>query len=119
MTKPDYPLTQPAFYVLLALHQRERHGYEIMKQVEHDSAGHVAMGPGTLYGIIKRQLAEGFIEESGERPDPAQDDERRRYYRLTASGQRRLGVELERFDQALHRARELGIQVKGASLWLA
>jgi DNA-binding PadR family transcriptional regulator len=117
--QPLQPLTQPAFYVLLALHRQERHGYEIMKQVERDSAGQVTMGPGTLYGIIKRQLAEGLIAESGERPDPERDDERRRYYLLTSSGRARLGAEIQRFEQALHRARELGIQVNGAALWLA
>ena len=112
------PLTQPAFYVLLALLQRERHGYEIMKSVEQESAGQTRLGPGTLYGVIKRLLAEGLIEESGERPDPERDDERRRYYRLTAAGERRLGLELGRFEQAVRRARELGINFEGmAQLW--
>jgi len=119
MKQSNQPLTQPAFYVLLALHQRDRHGYEIMKQVEHDSGGHITMGPGTLYGIIKRQLAEGLIAESGDRPDQDRDDERRRYYRLTPAGRQRLGAELQRFNQALHRARELGISLNGAALWLA
>jgi len=113
------PLTQPAFYVLLALHQHERHGYEIMKSVEQESGGSTRLGPGTLYGVIKRLLGEGLIEESGERPDPERDDERRRYYRLTAAGRQRLGVELGRLDQAVRRARELGINFAGAAAWTA
>ena len=114
------PLTPPAFYVLLALHQRERHGYEIMKNVEQESGGKIAMGPGTLYGVVKRLLNEGLIEESGERPDPERDDERRRYYRLNAAGRQRLGTELQRFEQAVRRARELGISINGmARLWTA
>ena len=103
------PLTPPALYMLMALHQQERHGYEIMKTVEADSGGQVRLGPGTLYGLVKRLLAEGLIAESGERPDPALDDERRRYYRLTAEGRRRLGAELGRLDQAVSRARRMGV----------
>jgi DNA-binding PadR family transcriptional regulator len=110
--KDTQPLTQPAFYVLLSLHQRERHGYEIMKQVERDSGDQVKIGPGTLYGVVKRLLAEGLIEESADRPDPERDDERRRYYRLTLSGRARLGMELQRFDQAVRRAHELGLNFK-------
>lgn len=120
MSKSVQPITQPAFYVLLALSQRERHGYEIMKSVEQDSGGQTRLGPGTLYGVIKRLLSEGLIEESGERPVAERDDERRRYYRLTAAGKRRLGLELERFDQAVKKARELGISFnERASIWAA
>jgi DNA-binding PadR family transcriptional regulator len=103
------PLTAPAFYMLLALSQRERHGYDIMKTVAGDSAGKVRMGPGTLYGLVKRMLAEGLIAESEERPDPAFDNERRRYYRLTDEGRRRLGVELQRYEQAVKRAHQIGV----------
>lgn len=95
------PLTPAVFYILLALSSRERHGYEIMKQVVRDSARRVAMGPGTLYGSIKRMLADGLIEEAGERPDPAVDDERRRYYRLTERGRACLAAELQRYQDAL------------------
>lgn len=119
MSNSIQPLTPPAFYVLLALHQRERHGYEIMKSVEQESGGKIAMGPGTLYGVVKRLLGEGLIEESGERPDPDRDDERRRYYRLTPAGRQRLGTELQRFEQAVRRAREMGVTFDGAQLWTA
>ena len=64
------------------------HGYAIMRRVEELTDGAVTMGPGTLYGAVKRMLADGLIEETAERPDPALDDQRRRYYRVTALGER-------------------------------
>lgn len=81
-----HPLTPAAFHLLLALADGEKHGYAIMQAVALRTRGEVRMGPGTLYGLIKRMLADGWIEELDERPDPALDDERRRYYRLTSSG---------------------------------
>jgi DNA-binding PadR family transcriptional regulator len=62
------------------------------------TGGQVEMGPGTLYGTIKRMLKAGLIEESDERPDPELDDERRRYYRLTGFGRRVLAAEVERLS---------------------
>lgn len=90
------PLTPAVFHILLALADGEKHGYGIMQEVEAVSAGQVNMGPGTLYGSIKRMLASGLIEESDERPDPALDDERRRYYRLTPFGQQVVTAEARR-----------------------
>ncbi len=90
------PLTPAVFHILLALAEGERHGYAIMQAVEADTKGGFQMGPGTLYGSIKRMLAAGLIEESGERPDPELDDERRRYYRLSGFGRRVLTAEAER-----------------------
>src|SRR5215472_13147151 len=75
-TRPLAPLTPAVFYILLALAGGDKHGYEIMKQVKLDSQGQVKMGTGTLYGSLKRMLADGLVEEAGERPDPALDDER-------------------------------------------
>lgn len=100
-TKPLTPLTPAVFYILLALASRERHGYEIMKQVKHDSQEQVTMGTGTLYGSLKRMLADGLIEEAGERPDPALDDERRRYYRLTDLGRQAFIAELQRYNNVV------------------
>ena len=80
------PLTPAVFHILLALTDSEKHGYAIMQEVEQISGGTVNMGPGTLYGSIKRMLAAGLIAESDERPDPEMDDQRRRYYRLTGLG---------------------------------
>lgn len=80
------PLTSAVFHILLALAGGERHGYGIMQEIAETTQGQMRIGPGTLYRSIKHMLTVGLIEESGERPDPTLDDERRRYYRLTAFG---------------------------------
>jgi DNA-binding PadR family transcriptional regulator len=90
------PLTPAVFHILLALADGEKHGYAIMQEVEDMTRGKVQMGPGTLYGSIKRMLAAGLIKESDDRPDPDLDDERRRYYRQTGLGRRVLREETER-----------------------
>ena len=90
------PLTPAVFNILLALADGEKHGYAIMLEVENNTQGGVKMGPGTLYGSIKRMLESGLIGEAGERPDPALDDQRRRYYELTGLGGRVLRLEAER-----------------------
>jgi DNA-binding PadR family transcriptional regulator len=95
------PLTPAVFYILLALASSEKHGYEIMKQVKQDSQGQVKMGTGTLYGSLKRMLADGLIEEAGERPAPERDDERRRYYRLTDLGRQAFQAELQRYNEVV------------------
>ena len=71
------PLTPAMFHILLSLSDTERHGYGIIKEVETSTANKVRLGPGTLYGLIKKLLTDGLIEESEERPDPKLDDERR------------------------------------------
>lgn len=100
------PLTPAVLHILLALADGERHGYGIMKEVEGRSGGEVRLGPGTLYGAIKRMVADGLIEESGERPDPEMDDQRRRYYRITDFGRRVGGAEAERLRSLVITARE-------------
>jgi DNA-binding PadR family transcriptional regulator len=95
------PLTPAVFSILLALASSEKHGYEIMKQVKQDSQGQVTMGTGTLYGSLKRMLADGLIEEAGEKPDPTRADERRRYYRLTELGRRAFASELQRYARVV------------------
>ncbi len=92
------PLTPAVFHILLALSNGERHGYGIMKQVEADSKGKVIMGPGTLYGSLKRMLDAGLVKESDKRIDPELDDERRIYYQITGMGAEALAAELERFQ---------------------
>ncbi len=99
------PLTPAVFHILLALTDGDKHGYGIMKDVETQTAGRLKLGPGTLYGTIKRLLAAGLIAEADERPDPALDDERRRYYRLTALGHQFAVQETERLAQAVKAAR--------------
>ena len=99
------PLTPAMFHILLALVDRERHGYHIMQEVDESTEGSVRLGPGTLYGSIKRMLSDGLVEESGERPDPEMDDERRRYYRLTDFGYRVATAEAERLARLVKSAR--------------
>jgi DNA-binding PadR family transcriptional regulator len=99
------PLTPAVLHVLLALADAERHGYGIMKEVEGRTGGEVRLGPGTLYGSIKRMLADGLIEESDERPDPEMDDQRRRYYRITDFGRRVAGAEAQRLEALVSSAR--------------
>ena len=95
--KRGVPLNHCEFQILLALADEERHGYGIMQEVEKRSGGTVRLGPGTLYGAIKRMLAAGLIEESDRRPAPERDDQRRRcYYRLTRLGRRVAAEEAER-----------------------
>src|SRR3712207_887329 len=99
------PLTPAALHILLALADEERHGYAIMKEIEGRTGGEVRLGPGTLYGAIKRMLADGLVEESVERPDPGLDDQRRRYYRMTSFGRRVAGAEVERLARLVSAAR--------------
>jgi DNA-binding PadR family transcriptional regulator len=99
------PLTPAVFHILLALADRERHGYGIMQEVSARTEGKVVLGPGTLYGTISRMLQAGYIEESGERSDPQLNDERRRYYRITAKGRRAAATEAERLEDLLRIAR--------------
>lgn len=99
------PLTPAVFHILLALANGEKHGYAIMQEVEEVSAGTVNMGPGTLYGSIKRMLAAGLIQESDERPDPEMDHQQRRYYQLTDFGERVLKAESFRLEALVHAAR--------------
>src|SRR6478736_10149942 len=106
MPKPDLlPLTPPVFHILLALAPEERHGYAIMQDVAQQTGGALQLGPGTLYGCLKRMLAAGLVEESDERPDPSLDDERRRYYRMTVLGQRVVRAEAQRLAGAVVAAR--------------
>ena len=105
-TNSTPPLTPAVFHILLALSSGERHGYGIMKQVEADSQGKVTMGPGTLYGSLKRMLDAGLVRESDKRVDPEMDDERRIYYQLTGVGAKALAVELDRYKRIVTLAQE-------------
>lgn len=89
------PLTLAVFYILFSLATGEKHGYEIMKQVKQDTQGKIKMGNGTLYGSMKRMLADELIEDAGDRIDP--DNERRKYYRLTELGRKALHAEMQRY----------------------
>jgi len=98
------PLTPAIVHILLALADGDRHGYGIMQEVERLTDGAVRMGPGTLYGTLKRMLASGFVEPADERPDPELDDERRRYYRMTALGRKTVRAEASRLAGAVSAA---------------
>jgi DNA-binding PadR family transcriptional regulator len=104
--KANAPLTPAVLHILLALSTKERHGYGIMKQVEADSQGKVKMGPGTLYGAIRRMLEAGLIRESAKKIDPQLDDERRVYYEITGLGQQALAAELERYREVVAVAKQ-------------
>lgn len=110
------PLPASVMHIVVALADGEKHGYAILRDVTELSGGAVRMGSGTLYGSIKRMVDQGLIEETDERPDPAVDDQRRRYYRLTELGQR-VGAAEHRRLQALvdaARLRQLGLRPGGA-----
>ena len=102
---PDAPLTPALFNVLLALADGDKHGYAILKEVEMQSAGEVQLSTGTLYGIIKRLLADGLIVEQRRRPAVEDDDQRRRYYHLTPEGREVAVGEATRMEKTLERAR--------------
>lgn len=83
---PASPLTPLTYHVLLSLAGADRHGYAIIKDIEERVGKAAAPGTGALYLALQRLEEAGFVEESPERPDPEEDDARRRYYRLTAAG---------------------------------
>ncbi|HSG24957.1 MAG TPA: PadR family transcriptional regulator [Anaerolineales bacterium] len=107
------PLTPAVFNIMLALADGEKHGYGIMLEVEANTDGQITMGPGTLYGSIKRMLKAGLIEECDERADPKMDDQRRRYYRLTGMGQQVLRLEAERLASQVQVARAKNLLADG------
>ena len=95
------PLTPTVFHMLLALADGEKHGYGIMQAVAAETHGQMQIRTGSLYGSIQRMSAAGLIEATLERPDPALDDERRRYYGLTDFGRRVLSAEAARIAQSM------------------
>jgi len=95
------PLKAVELELLLALVDEERHGYGLVQQIAERTNGLVQLEPGNLYRIIKRLLAEGLVQESARRNTPDSDDERRRYYRLTAFGARVLAADLQRLRTLL------------------
>ena len=98
-------LTTAALHILVAIGPGERHGYSIMTEVEQLTNGALRLAPGTLYTTIKRLLNAGLIEETGERPDPGLDDQRRRYYRLTPGGRAVVTAEVRRLETLVSTAR--------------
>jgi DNA-binding PadR family transcriptional regulator len=101
------------FHILTVLAGGEQHGYAISRAVQERTDGRVRLGPGTLYRSIHRMLEEGLIEELADRPDPEEDDERRRYYRITALGRRAARAEARRLSALVDLARASGLAPKG------
>lgn len=91
-------MTNAAFHILLALADQDRHGYAMMREVELGSGGEVKLGPGTLYGALQRMLEDGWIEET-DAPAGDESSERRRYYRLTRDGRKKLRAEAVRLEE--------------------
>lgn len=106
------PLTQVSFEILLALAGGEQHGYAVMLDIERRSGG-VTLHAGTLYRALNRLLESGLIEELDERPAPDQDDERRRYYRLTTKGLDVAKGEARRLEQLVSAARRRRLLPQG------
>ncbi|HEX2619767.1 MAG TPA: PadR family transcriptional regulator [Phototrophicaceae bacterium] len=109
------PLPPATFHIMLALADGERHGYSIMQEVTQRTDGAFKLGPGSLYGSIKKMVEAGWIEETDARPDPGLDDERRRYYKLTQFGERVLRAEASRLSALVNIARERGLVGGNAS----
>ncbi len=103
------PLTPAVYHVLLALAISEKHGYGVMREVKEISMGAVELGPATLYRSIKQMLEHRLIIESDDRPDPALDDERRKYYKITELGLAALQLETSRLSRLVERARQMGV----------
>jgi DNA-binding PadR family transcriptional regulator len=103
------PLHRDTFHILVSLADRDQHGYSILLDVAERTNGALRFSPSSLYASIKRLLHQGLIEELAERPDPDEDDERRRYYRLTRLGRKVAEVEARRLERLLADARATGL----------
>jgi DNA-binding PadR family transcriptional regulator len=103
------PLPGDTFDMLVSLADGDRHGYAILQEIAERTGGRIRLSPSTLYAVIRRLLESGLIEELNERPDPAHDDERRRYYRLTPLGRRVARAEAARLARLLADARATGL----------
>jgi DNA-binding PadR family transcriptional regulator len=108
------PLPRDTFHILVSLGDRDRHGYSVMLDVADRTDGALRLSPSSLYASIKRLLGQGLIEELDERPDPRNDDQRRRYYRLTRLGRRVAAAEALRLQRLLSDARATGLLPKKA-----
>ena len=100
------PLNPRDYLILFSLAAGERHGYGIVKDVEHDSGGRVSLDPANLYRAIKRMLATGLVEDAGDQATSDGEDERRRYYRITALGLEVVSLEAARLAALTAAARE-------------
>jgi DNA-binding PadR family transcriptional regulator len=111
-TAPIASLPPAAFHILIALADEDRHGYAILQDVAARTHGQFRMGAGTLYRSIQRMLEQGLISEVRERPAPEDDDERRRYYRITEAGATAARAEARRLTELVRMARASGFVPK-------
>lgn len=102
------PLPPATFHILLALAEEDRHGYAIIQDVMVRTGGALKLSAGTLYRSIQRMLEQGLLVETRERPDPEEDDERRRYYRITPLGTAVARAEARRLTDLVKMARARG-----------
>jgi DNA-binding PadR family transcriptional regulator len=102
------PLPPATFHILLAVADEDRHGYAIIQDVAARTNGELKLSAGTLYRSIQRMLEQGLLVETRDRPDPDEDDERRRYYRITALGGAVARAEARRLSQLVRMARARG-----------
>src|ERR1044071_2315380 len=109
------PLPPATFHILLALAGEDRHGYGIIQDVETRAGGELRLSPGTLYRSIQRMLEDGLIVETRERPAPEDDDERRRYYRITPFGAATASAEARRLKELVRLARASGFVPRTSS----
>ena len=108
------PLQPATFHILMALADDDRHGYAIIRDVAERTGGSVKLSAGTLYRSIQRMLEDGLLVEIDERPDPEEDDERRRYYRITPFGRAVARAEAQRLSDLVKLARASGFVPKRA-----
>ena len=106
------PLSSATFHILLALADQDRHGYAIIQDVAQRTNGDLKLSAGTLYRSIQRMLEQGLLAETRERPDPDEDDERRRYYRITPLGTAVARAEARRLADLIRMARARGLAPK-------
>ena len=109
------PLQPATFHLLMALSSEDRHGYAIIQEITTHTGGAIRLSAGTLYRSLQRMLEQGLIEETEERPAPDEDDERRRYYRITTFGQTVARAEARRLQDLVRMARASGFVPRSAS----
>jgi DNA-binding PadR family transcriptional regulator len=109
MGKNEAGLPEATFHILIALAGGERHGYAVIQEVERATAGKLRLGAGTLYRALQRMLEQGLIVETADRPAPEEDDERRRYYRITSEGREAARAEAQRLAGMVRLAEARGI----------
>ena len=102
------PLPTVTFHILMAVASGDRHGYAIIQEVAERTGNQLRLGAGTLYRSLDRMLRQGLIEETGDRPAPELDDERRRYYRITKYGETVARAEANRLTNLVRMARASG-----------